>query len=211
MFRLSGLKAHSKHMSLKNNIEQQVMESIQTQQLIVDELSEEIEFAAQQIVQALLADKKILSCGNAASVSSVQYFTAIMISRYERVRPSLPAISLVNDVQMITSIANTQHYDDVFAKQLRALGQAQDVLLIFSVEGSAVNLVKLINAAHDKQIAVILLVGENETTLPKLLHEADVCVSVPSQSAQRIHEGHLLITHCLCDLVDSQLFGHSSI
>lgn len=196
-------------MSLNNNIKQQITESIQTQQLVLDEVSEYIECAAQQIVNALLADKKILSCGNAASVSNVQYFTSIMINRYERVRPSLPAISLVNDVQMISSIANTQHYDDVYSKQLRALGQAEDVLLIYSVESSALNLVRLINAAHEKQIAVILLVGENETTLPTLLHEADVCVSVPSQSAQRIHEAHLLITHCLCDLVDSQLFGNT--
>ena len=198
-------------MSLQKNINHQINESIHTQQLILDELSDFIEFAAQQIVNALLADKKVLSCGVAASVSNAQYFTSIMINRYQRVRPSLPAISLVNDVQMITSIANTQHYDDVFAKQLRALGQASDVLLIYSVEGSALNLVKLINAAHDKQIQVILLVGENETTLPTLLREADVCVSVPSQSAQRIHEAHLLITHCLCELIDSQLFGNQLI
>ncbi len=196
---------------MQNNINYQITESIQTQQRVQDELSEFIEFAAQHIVSALLADKKILSCGNAASVSSAQYFASLMINRYERVRPSLPAISLVNDVQMITSIANTQHYDDVFAKQLRALGQTADVLLIYSVEGSALNLVKLINAAHDMQIPVILLAGENETTLPTLLHEVDVCVSVPSQSAQRIHEAHLLITHCLCDLVDSQLFGNPLI
>ena len=198
-------------MSLQKNINHQITESIQTQQLILDELCDFIEFAAQQIVNALLADKKILSCGHGSSVSNAQYFTSIMINRYERVRPSLPAISLVNDVQMITSIANTQHYDDVFAKQLRALGQVSDVLLIYSVEGSPLNLVKLINAAHDKQIQVILLVGENEASLPVLLHESDVCISVPSQSAARIHEAHLLITHCLCDLVDSQLFGNQLI
>lgn len=198
-------------MSLQNNINFQITESMQTQQLLLDEAGEIIEFAAQQIVNALLADKKVLSCGNAASVSSAQYFTSLMINRYQRVRPSLPAISLVNDVQMITSIANTQHYDDVFAKQLRALGQASDVLLIYSVEGSSLNLVRLVNAAHEKQISVILLVGENETTLPALLHELDVCVIVPSQSEQRIHEAHLLITHCLCDLVDSQLFGNQLV
>ncbi|GFO73124.1 D-sedoheptulose 7-phosphate isomerase [Bathymodiolus japonicus methanotrophic gill symbiont] len=196
-------------MSSNNNIKQQITESIHTQQLVLDELSEVVEFAAQHIVNALLADRKILSAGNAASVSNVQYFTVLMINRYDRVRPSLPAISLVNDVQMLTSIANTQHYDDVYAKQLRALGQADDVLLVYNVEGSALNLVKLINAAHDKQIIVILLVGESETTLPALLHEVDVCINVPSQSAQRIHEAHLLITHCLCDLVDSQLFGNT--
>lgn len=198
-------------MGLQNNINFQMTESMQTQQLLLDESGEIIEFAAQQIVNTLLADKKILSCGNAASVSSAQYFTSLMINRYQRVRPSLPAISLVNDVQMITSIANTQHYDDIFAKQLRALGQASDILLIYSVEGSSLNLVRLVNAAHEKQISVILLVGENETTLPALLHESDVCVTVPSQSAQRIHEAHIFITHCLCDLVDSQLFGNQLI
>ncbi len=198
-------------MSLQNNIYLQITESIDTQQLIKDELGEVIEFAAQHIVYALLADKKVLSCGNAAAVANVQYFTAIMINRYQRERPSLPAVSLVNDVQMLTSIASTQHYDDIFAKQLRALGQANDVLLIYNVVGSELNLVRLINAAHDKQISVILLVGENETTLPTLLNESDICISVPSQSEQRIQESHLLITHCLCDLIDSQLFGNQSL
>jgi len=198
-------------MSLQSIINLQITESIQTQQLVMNDMAELIEFAAQQIVSALLADKKILVCGNAASVSIVQHFTAIMINRYQRERPSLPAISLVNDVQMLTSIASAQHYDDIFAKQLRALGQATDVLLIYNAEGSELNLVKLINAAHDKQISVLLLVGENEATLPALLNETDVCISVPSQSAQRILEAHLLITHCLCDLVDSQLFGNQLI
>ncbi|MCF7969875.1 MAG: SIS domain-containing protein [Methylococcaceae bacterium] len=195
-------------MSLQANISHQITESIQTQQLILSELAELIEFAAQQIVNALLADKKVLSCGNGASVANAQHFAAIMVNRYERERPSLPAISLVNDVQMITAIASTQHYDDVFAKQLRALGQASDVLLLYITEESSLNLVKLINAAHDKKMTVILLNGENEGSLSALLHESDVCLCVPSQSAVRIHESHLLITHCLCDLIDTQLFGN---
>ncbi|NOR80656.1 MAG: SIS domain-containing protein [Methyloprofundus sp.] len=198
-------------MSLQNNINHQITESIQTQELLMSDTTELIEFAAQQIVNALLADKKVLTCGNAGAVSNAQYFTSIMINRFQRERPSLPAISLVNDVQMLTSIALTQHYDEIFAKQLRALGQAADVLLIYNAEGSELNLVKLIHAAHDKQISVILLVGENETTLPVLLSETDVCISVPSQSVQRIQEAHLLITHCLCDLIDSQLFGNQLI
>ncbi len=195
-------------MSLQANINHQITESIQTQQLILSELAELIEFAAQQIVNALLADKKVLSCGSGASVANAQHFTTIMVNRYERERPSLPAISLVNDVQMITAIASTQHYDDVFAKQLRALGQASDVLLLYSAEESSLNLVKLINAAHDKKMTVILLNGENESSLSALLHELDVCICVPSQSAVRINEAHLLITHCLCDLIDTQLFGN---
>ncbi|NOQ64976.1 MAG: SIS domain-containing protein [Methyloprofundus sp.] len=198
-------------MSLKKNIEYQFTESMQTQQLLQEELSELIEFAAQHIAGALLADKKVLSCGNAASVSVAQYFTSMMINHYQRERPSFPAISLVNDVQMLTTIASTQHYDDIYAKQLRVLGQAGDVILIYNAEGSELNLVKLINTAHDKQISVILLVGENETSLAALLNENDVCLSVPSQSVQRILEAHLLITHCLCDLIDSQIFGNQLI
>ncbi len=195
-------------MNLQNNINLQITENIQTMTLVMNDTAELIEFAAQQIVNALLADKKVLSCGNAAAVSNAQYFTAIMINRYQRERPSLPAISLVNDVQMLTSIASTQHYDDIYAKQLRALAQVSDVLLIYNTEGSELNLVNLINAAHDKQVSVILLIGENEPTLPVLLNETDLCISVPSQSAQRIQEAHLLITHCICDLIDSQLFGN---
>ncbi len=198
-------------MSLQNNINFQITENLQTMQLLMNDTAELIEFAAQQIVTALLADKKVLSCGNAAAVSNAQYFTSIMINRYQRERPSLPAVSLVNDVQMLTSIASTQHYDDIFAKQLRALGQSSDVLLIYNTEGSELNLVNLINAAHDKQVTIILLIGENEETLPVLLNTIDICISVPSQSAQRIQEAHLLITHCLCDLIDSQLFGNQLI
>jgi len=195
----------------QNNINLQISESIHVQQLVQDEMAELIEFSAQKIVNALLADKKVLTCGNAAAVSNAQYFTAMMINRYQRERPSLPAISLVNDVQILTSIASSQHYDDIFAKQLRALGQIADVLMIYNVDGSELNLVKLINAAHEKQVSVILLTGENETTLPVLLTEADICISVPSQSAQRIQEAHLLITHCLCDLIDCQLFGNQLV
>lgn len=198
-------------MSLQDNINNQITESIQTQQLVMDELSEYIEFAASQIVNALLADKKVLCCGNAASVANAQCFTSIMLNQFQRERPALPAISLVNDVQMLTSIASAQHYDDIFAKQLRALGQASDVLLIYNAEGGELSLVKLINAAHDRQISVVLLAGENETTLPALLNDSDVCICVPSQSAQRILEAHLLITHCISDLIDTQLFGKQLI
>ena len=194
-------------MSRQNCLEAHIEESIQTQQLIMDELGDLIEFTALHIVNVLLADRKILSCGHATSVSNAQYFTSIMINRYQRERPSLPAISLASDVQILTSIASTQHYDDIFAKQLRALGQSGDVLLIYNTEGSELNLAKLINVAHDRQVSIVLLTADNELTLPVLLNDTDICISVPSQSVQRVQEAHLLMTHCLCDLIDSQLFG----
>jgi len=195
-------------MSLQENIKHQITESMQTQQLLLEEQAEVIEFAAQLIVNALLVDKKILTCGNGAAVANAQHFVAIMINRFERERPSLPALSLANDVQLLTAIASSQHYDDMFSKQLRALGQSSDVLLIYNVQDSNLNLVKLISAAHEKGINIILLSGENESSLVTLLRETDICISVPSQSAIRIHEAHLLVTHCLCGLVDAQLFGN---
>jgi len=197
-------------MSLQDNIQQQITENIQTQQIVVAEKLEYIEFAAQKMVNALLADRKVLCCGNAGSILNVQYFVALMLNRYERERPSLPAISLVNDVQMISSIASSQGYDEIYAKQLRALGQVDDVLLVYFSEGDAIGLIKLINAAHDKRIPVILLSGENSTGLEESLNENDLCIAVPSQSPQRINETQLLITHCPCDLVDTQLFGSQS-
>jgi len=198
-------------MSFQDNIQQQITENIQTQQIVVAEKLEYIEFAAQKMVNALLADKKVLCCGNAGSILNVQYFVAMMLNRYERERPSLPAISLVNDVQMISSIASSQGYDEIYAKQLRALGQADDVLLVYFSEGDAIGLIKLINAAHDKRIPVILLSGENDKSLEESLNENDLCIAVPSQSPHRINETQLLITHCLCDLVDTQLFGNQAI
>jgi len=198
-------------MSLQENIRYQITESIQTQQIVMAEKSEYIEFAAQKIVDALLADRKILCCGDAGSISNAQYFASLMVNRYSRERPSLPAISLVNDVQMLASIASAQNSHEVYARQLRSLGKADDVLVIYYVEGDVTRLVKLVNAAHDKKMSVILLSGENDRALEDSLKESDLCLSVPSQSVQRISEIHLLITHCLCDLVDSQLFGNQLV
>jgi D-sedoheptulose 7-phosphate isomerase len=195
-------------MSLQENIKHQITESIQTQQIVMAEKGEYIEVAAQKIVDALLADKKILCCGNAGSISNAQYFVSLMINRFARERPSLPAISLVNDVQMISSIASMQSYDEVYAKQLRALGQNNDILLIYYIDGDTLSLLKLINAAHDKNMPVILFSGENDMSLEGALRENDLCVSIPSQVVHRINESQMLITHCVCDLVDSQLFGN---
>jgi D-sedoheptulose 7-phosphate isomerase len=195
-------------MSLQENIKHQITENIQTQQIVMAEKGEYIEVAAQKIVDALLADKKILCCGNAGSVSNAQYFASLMINRFARDRPSLPALSLVNDVQMISTIASMQSYDEIYAKQLRALGQANDVLLIYYAEGDTPSLLKLINAAHDKKLVVILFSGENDMTLENALRESDLCISVPSQVVHRVNETQLLLTHCVCDLVDSQLFGN---
>ncbi|NOQ77758.1 MAG: phosphoheptose isomerase, partial [Methylococcaceae bacterium] len=166
-----------------------------------------IEFASQKIVESLVNDKKVLTCGNGGSAGDAQHFSSEMLNRYERERPALPAIALTTDTLTITSIANDYHFDEVFTKQLRALGQAGDILLIYTSSGNSSNILSVVKAAHDKGLSVIALTGKDGGALAPLLNETDIEIRVPSESTARIQEVHLLITHCLCDLIDQQLFG----
>jgi D-sedoheptulose 7-phosphate isomerase len=194
-------------MSLQDRIINHFSDSIQTQQDAMTYLCELIEYASQRMVAALLNDKKILTCGNGRSATSTQLLSSAMLSQFERDRPSLPVISLTTDTAAITAIANSYHFDDVFAKQLRALGQSGDILVVYADGNNSANIAKAITTAHDKDISVIALTGNNGGMIAQLLYETDIEIRVPSNSNARIQEIHILITHCLCDLIDHQLFG----
>jgi len=170
-------------------------------------LGELIEFASQRLVASLLNDKKIVTCGNGRSAAVAQLLSSAMLNQYERDRPSLPAIALTTDTTTITAIANDYHCDDIFAKQLRALGQSGDILVAYTDGNNSANIAKAISTAHDKDISVIALTGSNGGMIAPLLHETDIEIRVPSNSSIHIQEAHTLITHCLCDLIDHQLFG----
>lgn len=194
-------------MSLQNRITTLFNDSIQTKQDSLAALSEHIEYAAQKIVETLVNDKKLLTCGNGGSAGDAQHFSSEMLNRFERERPALPVIALTTDTLTITSIANDYHFDEVFAKQIRALGQAGDALVVYTSSGNSANLLKAVNTAHDKNMTVIALTGKDGGMLAGLLNDTDIEIRVPSQSTARVQEVHLLITHCLCDLIDHQLFG----
>jgi len=194
-------------MSLQDRIINHFSDSIQTQQDAMTYLCELIEYASQRLVTALLNDKKILACGNGPSATSVQLLSSAMLNQFERDRPSLPVIALTTDTAAITAIANDYNFDDVFAKQLRALGQSGDILVIYTAGNNSANIAKSITTAHDKDISVIALTGNNGGMIAPLLYETDIEIRVPSNSNARIQEIHVLITHCLCDLIDHQLFG----
>lgn len=196
-------------MSLQERIYQHFSDSIQTKHDTLECLPGAIELAAQTIVQSLLNNGKVLTCGNGGSAGDAQHFSSEMLNRFERERPSLPAIALSTDTSTITSIANDYSYDEIFSKQIRALGQSGDILLAYTTSGNSGNIVAAINAAHDRDMLVIIASGKDGGTISAnaLLKADDIELRVPSNSTARIQEVHLVITHCLCDLIDLQLFG----
>jgi len=131
-----------------------------------------------------------------------------MLNRFETERPSLPTIALTTDSSTITSIANDYNYDQIFAKQIKALGQPNDILLAITTSGNSANVIQALHAAHDRGLKVVALTGREGGEIAPLLASQDVEIRVAAQSTSRIQETHLLILHCLCDLIDRQLFGN---
>lgn len=194
-------------MDLVNKIRQHFEESIQTKILTAETLPEVIQAAGELMVQSLLNGGKILSCGNGGSAGDAQHFSAEMLNRFETERPSLPAIALSTDTSTITAIANDYSYEEIFAKQIKALGQPGDILLAISTSGHSKNVVQAILAAQQRGLSVIALTGKDGGVVATLLNENDVELRVPVQSTARVQEVHLLIIHSLCDFIDNRLFN----
>ena len=194
-------------MNLAEKVINHFSDSIQLKQNCMNSLADLISFASQIMVEALINDKKILICGNGGSAADAQHFSSELLNRFERERPALPAIALTTDTSTLTSIANDYHFDEVFAKQIRALGQKGDILVVYSTSGHSGNIINAAKTAHEKEMTVIALTGKEGGQLAQLLKDPDLEIRVPSPSTARIQEVHLLITHCFCDLIDQQLFG----
>ena len=163
--------------------------------------------AAELMTACLLSERKILSCGNGGSAAESQRFSGQMLNRFEVERPGLPAISLTTDTSALTSIANDYQYADIFSKQVRAFGQAGDILLAISTSGESHNIIHAIDASHERQMHVIALTGREGGQIADLIQEQDIEIRVPSWSSARIHETHTIIINCICDLIDHQLLG----
>ena len=194
-------------MDMQSRIRQLFLDSIETKRQATEVLIPHIEMASQVMVNALLSECKTLACGNGGSAGDAQHFSSELLNRFERERPSLPAVALTTDSSTITSIANDYSYNEVFSKQIRALGQPGDVLLAISTSGNSGNVIQAIQAAHDREMTVVALTGRDGGNMASLLLPEDVEIRVPARSTARIQEVHLLVIHCLCDLIDRQLFG----
>lgn len=194
-------------MNLQDRVKQTFTASIDTKMQAKELLAVPVTAAAQVMVESLLAEGKILACGNGGSAGDSQHFSSELLNRFERERPSLPAIALTTDTSTLTSIANDYSYVEIFSKQIRALGRERDVLLAISTSGNSPNVLDAVKVAHQRGMKVVALTGGTGGKMHELLQPDDVEICVPSVVTARIQEVHLLVIHCLCDLIDTQLFG----
>ena len=189
---------------MDERVRRHFQDSIATKQAAID-LAPTISAAAALMTRCLLEDGKILSCGNGGSAADAQHFSSELLNRFELERPGLPALALTTDSSTITSIANDYAFVEVFAKQVRALGQPADVLLAISTSGNSENIVRAIHAAHERGVKVVALTGRDGGAIAGALAGVDIEIRVPADRTCRIQEVHLLIIHCLCDLIDAEL------
>lgn len=188
-------------------IKAQITDSINTKHSLLEQCAPAIATAADLLIQCLQQGNKILCCGNGGSASDAQHFSAELLGRYVRDRQSLPAIALTTDTSTITAIANDFGYAKVFSKQIQALGRPGDVLLAITTSGNSENISVAVQAAHQAQMHVIFLTGNNGGKIAPLLNATDVNLCVPSSTTSRIQESHILILHCLCELIDNDILG----
>jgi len=192
---------------LEQRIEQQFIDSADLKYQSAQTLSKPIAAAVGALLMCVTGGGKVMACGNGGSAADAQHFAAEFVGRFERERPELGAIALSTDSSIMTAIANDYHFDQIFSKQVRALGQPSDVLLAISTSGNSRNVLAAIEAAHERDLIVVALTVKGGGKIGQLLRETDVHICVPHDRTARIQEVHLLVLHCLCDGVDSQLLG----
>jgi D-sedoheptulose 7-phosphate isomerase len=194
-------------MDLVARITRHFNDSAQTKLEAVATLAGPIAEAAELMVKSLLANGKIMACGNGGSAADAQHFAAELLNRFEMERPGLAAMALTTDTSTLTSIANDYAYEQIFAKQVRALGQPNDVLMAISTSGNSPNVIAAIEAAHEREVRVVALTGRDGGKMGAMLKADDVQICVPAKRTARIQEVHLLTLHCLCDGIDCMLLG----
>lgn len=194
-------------MSLEDRIQWLFSASIQALHDAEQQLSDGILATSERLAQCLLSDGKVLVCGNGGSASLAQHFAAKMLNRFQRERPALPAMALSADTATITAIADEYSFNEVYSKQIRALGHEQDLLLTITNEGKAANIVQAIQAAHDRGMSVIALSGIDGGDAAALLHNQDIEIRVPAEDTPRVQELQLFTLHAIADLIDQQIFG----
>ena len=192
---------------LEQRIQQHFIDSADLKYQSAQSLSKPIAAAVQAMLACVTSGGKVLACGNGGSAADAQHFAAEFIGRFERERPELAALALTTDSSILTALANDYDFERIFSKQVRGLGQAGDVLLALSTSGNSANVLAAIEAAHEREMTVVALTGRGGGKIAQLLRETDVHICIPHDRTARIQEVHLLVLHCICDGVDTQLLG----
>jgi D-sedoheptulose 7-phosphate isomerase len=194
---------------LLTRIQQQFKDSISTKQDASELLAPLVQVAIELMFSSISKGGKILACGNGGSAADAQHFAAELVGRFERERKELGAIALTTDSSILTAIGNDYGYDEVFSKQVRALGRPEDILLAISTSGNSKNVILAIEAAQKIGMGIIAFTGRGGGKINQLLSEQNsqqnVHLCVPSERTARIQETHLLLLHCLCDGIDHLL------
>jgi D-sedoheptulose 7-phosphate isomerase len=196
---------------LEQRIQQHFIDSADLKYQSAQTLCKPVEAAIQALLACVTSGGKVLACGHGASATLAQHFAALFVGRFERERPELAALALNADGAVLTAIVRGDEAAQVFARQVRALGQAGDVLLVISIAGQEASLLRAIDAAHEREMTVLALTGQGGGPVGQALRETDVQVCVPHERMARIHEVQTLVLHCLCDGVDTQLLGEQEL
>jgi len=201
------LKKAATAMEIKNRIAKHFKDSAELKLRVKDNLLAPIAEGAQVFFDCATNDGKILCCGNGGSAADAQHFAAELLNRFEKERPGLACVALTTDSSVLTSIGNDYDFNQIFSKQVRALGLPGDSLLAISTSGNSLNVIAAIHAAHERDMRVIALTGRDGGEMARALRSGDVLICVDAQSTARIQEVHLLTLHCLCDIIDYLLLG----
>lgn len=192
---------------LEHQIQQHFINSADLKYQSAQILNKPIALAVQAVLACVTSGGRVLVCGHGFAAAQAQQFAAAFIGRFERERPELSAFALTSNVAILTSLAHDQEPHQIFARQVRALGQSGDLLFIIHAHGNASDLLAAVSAAHEREMSVVALTGQNDANIGASLCDTDIHIAVPHDRIARIQEVHMLALHCICDGVDSQLLG----
>lgn len=171
------------------------------------ELAPTLSTAVDLLFGALSNNARILACGNGGSAADAQHFIAELVGRFERDRLPLAGIALNTDTSILTAVGNDYGFNTIFERQVNALGQPGDVLVAISTSGNSPNIIRAIEAAHEREMQVIAITGKGGGQTNSLLYETDIHLCVPHDRTMRIQEVHIMLLHALCDGIDALLLG----
>lgn len=194
-------------MELEERIVSQFHNTMEINAITIEQYTPLIAHASELLLHCLVSEGKILCCANGASSALSQHFTTLLMNKFRHERPGLPAINLSSDCANFSAICEDGSFMEAFAKQIHALGQPGDILLLISADGRSSNMVQAIQAAHDRDMMVIALNGSDGGDITALIGQEEVEICVPSDDSTLVYHAQLLVLHTLCDLIDFQLFG----